>query len=80
MSNENEKPRPFHEVVPEVLKPLVFHFKGEKADFAFGGLVTILGVFIRTIIPHEHVLEIIRACDFVIQALELLEKNEVPTG
>ncbi len=80
MNDNNEELRPFHEVVPKMLKSLVFHFKSEKADFAFGAAVTSMGMLRKTIIPDEHVPEIIKACDFVNQALELLEEDDVPDG
>lgn len=75
-----EKLVPFHEVVPSALKPLVFHFKGEKADFSFGATVTLLGLIQKTFIPKEHMPEIIKACDFVDQALKLLNDEEIPEG
>lgn len=69
--------RPFHEVIPEILRPLVLHLKGERAEMAVGGIVTILGLLREADIPPKSIPDIVAACQFVLVGVSVVEDDYV---
>ena len=60
------------EVIPEALMSTVLHLKGEKAQMAVGSIAAILGLLMEAELPPESIPSMIRACEFVRDAVRLV--------